>query len=177
MIWQQLDNNQVLKEAIMMKLEQEDRENMLLMEYQMREERRERQKLASMAWKEARTSNNLDKLTKALYEMELQDGDVPEDDYDEDGDSRMTEAEIAESKEEIDSYLNQMLINFECGDLAPSANGTTTPMVMDVQYDDEEDDAMEEETYGVKDDDDKMDDNDTFQRSFVWFSKEGMLSF
>ena len=70
-----------------------------------------------MAWKEARTSNNLDKLTKALYEMELQDGDVPEDEYDEDGDSRMTEAEIA--------YLNQMLINFECGDLAPSVNGTT----------------------------------------------------
>ena len=171
MIWQQLDNNQVLKEA----MEQEDRDNMLFTEYQMREERRERQKLASMAWKEARTSNNLDKLTKALCQMELQD--VPEDDYDEDGDSRMTEAEIAESEEEIDSYLNQMLIKFECGDLAPSVNGTTTPMVMDVQYDDEEDDAMEEETYGVKDDDDKMDDNDTFQRSFVWFSKEGMLSF
>ena len=35
---------------------------------------------------------------------------------------RMTEAEIAESKEEIDSYLNQMLVNFEGGDLAPSVN-------------------------------------------------------
>ena len=56
-----------------------------------------------MAWKEARASNNLEKLTKALCEMELQDGDVPEDDYDEDWDSKMNEDEIAESDEEIDS--------------------------------------------------------------------------
>ena len=79
-IWDQLDNNHSLKKAVMMRLEQEDRDNTLLLEYQMREERRERQRLATMAWKEARASNNLEKLTKALCEMELQDGDVPEDD-------------------------------------------------------------------------------------------------
>ena len=162
MICEQLDTNHSLKEAIMRRLEQEDRDNTLLLEYQMREERKERQRLATMAWKEASASNNLEKLTKALCEMELQDGDVPEDDQDEDGDSKMTEAEIAESEEEIDSYLNQMLNNFECGDVAASMKGTTDHMVMDVQDDDKEDGVMEEETYEAKDQAHEMDDNDTF---------------
>ena len=42
-VWKQMDNNKLLKEAIMMKLEQEDRENMMLLEYQMRQERLEKQ--------------------------------------------------------------------------------------------------------------------------------------
>ena len=67
----------------------------------------------------------------------------------------MTEAELDESEEEIDSYLNQMLINFENGDVAASMNGTTNHMVIDVQDDDKDDDAMEEETYEVKDDENK----------------------
>ena len=83
--------------------------------YQMREERKEGQRLVAMAWREARASNNLEKLTKALCEMELQDDEVPDDDHDEHGDSKMTEAEMAESEKAIDSYLNQMFTNFECG--------------------------------------------------------------
>ena len=41
-VWKQMDNNKVLKEAIMMKLEQEDRNNTMLLEYQIREERLEK---------------------------------------------------------------------------------------------------------------------------------------
>ena len=39
MICEQLDTNHSLKEAIMMRLEQEDRDNTLMLEYQMRGER------------------------------------------------------------------------------------------------------------------------------------------
>ena len=38
-VWNQLDKNEMLKEAIMEKLEQEDRDNTMLLEYQMKEER------------------------------------------------------------------------------------------------------------------------------------------
>ena len=38
-VWNQMDKNEMLKEAIMKKLEQEDRDNTMLLEYQMKEER------------------------------------------------------------------------------------------------------------------------------------------
>ena len=56
MIWERLDNNHYLKETIKRKLEQEERDIKLLLEYQMKEERKERQRLATMAWREARVS-------------------------------------------------------------------------------------------------------------------------
>ena len=56
MICEQLDNNHYLKETIKRKLEQEERDIKLLLEYQMKEERKERQRLATMAWREARVS-------------------------------------------------------------------------------------------------------------------------
>ena len=136
----------------MRKLEQEDRDNTLLLEYQMKEERKERQRLATMAWTEARASNYLEKLTKALCDMELQYNEVPDYDQDEDGDSKMTKAEMAESEEEVESYLNRMFTNFECGDVAASMNGTTNYMEIDNKDDDAEDDAMEDETNEAEDD-------------------------
>ena len=70
-VGKQMDNNKLLKEAIMMTLEQEDRENTMLLEHKMREERLEKKGLARKAWREARTNNNMLAITEALCEMEL----------------------------------------------------------------------------------------------------------
>ena len=68
-----------------------------------------------------------------------------------------------ETEEEIDSYLNCIFTNLECGDVAASMNGTTNHMEIDNKDDDAEDDAMEDETNEAEDDANEMGDNDTYQ--------------
>ena len=112
-VWNQLNKDEMLKEAIMEKLEQEDRDNTMMLEFQMKEERLERQEKAREAWREARNNNNILSLTKALSRIELEEDDEQTDDLDDEGDYRMLEIDVTESEDEIDAILNQMMINLE----------------------------------------------------------------
>ena len=74
-VWNNLLNDDMLKEAIMKKLEQEDKDNTMMLECQIREERLLKQKNARDAWMTAKINKDVSFLIDSLSKIELEKED------------------------------------------------------------------------------------------------------
>ena len=97
MVWKQLLDDEMLKEAIMKKLEQEERDNTILLEFQIKEERLEKQRRARQAWRDAKSNKDISFLTDSLNRIELEEEDDLNVDFDDEGDYIMSNIDVTKS--------------------------------------------------------------------------------
>ena len=172
-VWNNLLNDDMLKEAIMKKLEQEDKDNTMMLECQIREERLLKQKNARDAWMTAKINKDVSFLIDSLSKIELEKEDDLNYDLDEEGDSIMSNIDVKESEEEMDAILNQMMNNLEGGGMVTGnvIASTVRPGWKSSQADrpgsepgtipDDDDRMVEDDPETDAEVDEDMDDNDT----------------